>query len=159
MASPYAIGETQSRALWHFDSLQQWLATSEDTDDRFWVTHTRAARGASVPWHLHEREDEAWYVLEGDYTFFVGDQELRATAGSFVFLPRGVPHTLRVDSMRGRCLNLGVPGGFDRFFFETGRPAPRFSLPGADAEPPPDAATLAGVCHRYGVTIVGAPPT
>lgn len=46
-----------------------------------------------APLHIHHRDDEAWYVLEGTLRFRLGDEEVEAPAGSAVFGPRGVPHT------------------------------------------------------------------
>ena len=106
---------------------------------------------------MHYQEDEAFYVLEGELTFRCGDETTRATAGSFVFLPRGVPHGFVVESDTPvRMLTLLVPGGGERIFVEAGRPAEGPGLPPAA---PPDIPTLARVARKYGNDIVGPPMT
>lgn len=76
-----------------------------------------AAPGEGPPLHVHVGEDEIFYVLEGSFRFKL-DGELRAaTAGSFVFIPRGIEHTWQnVGGAPGRFLVVTVPGGFERFF-------------------------------------------
>lgn len=67
--------------------------------------------------HVHEREDELFYVLEGEHVFRVGEQEHRVGPGGVVFGPRGVPHAQRrVDPGRGRLLVLTAPAGLEGFF-------------------------------------------
>jgi hypothetical protein len=66
---------------------------------------------------VHEREDELFYVLEGEHVIEVGDEEFRAGPGGFVFAPRGVPHAQRrVVPGVGRLLVQTSPGGFEGFF-------------------------------------------
>jgi quercetin dioxygenase-like cupin family protein len=79
--------------------------------------------GSGLPPHVHHDQDEAIYVLEGEYALFVsGDEELRLTRGSFASVPRGTIHALEVTgSNPGRCLViLTPPGALERFFEEVG---------------------------------------
>ena len=72
-----------------------------------------------TPLHVHRNEDELWYVLEGEHVFQIGDDELRAGPGEFVFGPRGVPHAQRrVVPRTGRVLEFLYPAGFEGFFRE-----------------------------------------
>jgi mannose-6-phosphate isomerase-like protein (cupin superfamily) len=72
-----------------------------------------------TPLHVHEREDELFYVLEGEHVFQVGDVEHRAGPGELVFAPRGVPHAQRrVVPRTGRILVLTAPAGLELFFRE-----------------------------------------
>jgi mannose-6-phosphate isomerase-like protein (cupin superfamily) len=74
---------------------------------------------ADTPRHVHERDDELFYVLEGEHVFQVGDEEFRVGPGGVVFAPRGIPHAQRrVAPGVGRLLVLTVPGGLDGFFRE-----------------------------------------
>ena len=70
-----------------------------------------------TPAHVHQHEDELFYVLEGEHVFRVGDEEHRVGPGGMVFAPRGVPHAQRrARPGEGRQLVLMSPGGFERFF-------------------------------------------
>jgi mannose-6-phosphate isomerase-like protein (cupin superfamily) len=70
-----------------------------------------------TPLHIHEVEDELFYVLEGEHVFRVGERELPAAPGGIVFAPRSVPHAQqRVVPGKGRLLILTSPGGFEGFF-------------------------------------------
>ncbi|MGH2217657.1 cupin domain-containing protein, partial [Enterococcus faecalis] len=80
----------------------------------------RLPRGAEPPPHVHHREDESFLVLAGELTVRVGDDLLRACAGSLVFCPRDVPHLLTVESDEVRMLTLCTPGGVERLFVELG---------------------------------------
>ena len=73
----------------------------------------------ATPRHVHEREDEVFYVLEGDHVIEVGDEEFPVGPGGVVFAPRRVPHAQRrVVPGEGRLLVLTAPGGLDGFFRE-----------------------------------------
>ena len=79
--------------------------------------------------HVHEREDEAFYVLEGGLSVRMGDEEFEAPAGSFAFLPRGIPHTFRSSNDGARVLLLVVPSGLEGYFRALSRPAEAMTLP------------------------------
>src|SRR3989337_1708410 len=80
-------------------------------------------RGCGPPLHVHSREDEALYVLEGQIRFRQGDDEFVAGPGTWVWGPRGVPHAFKVESEAARALVVVTPGGFERMFEEGGVPA------------------------------------
>jgi mannose-6-phosphate isomerase-like protein (cupin superfamily) len=97
-----------------------------------------------TPLHVHENENELFYVLEGEHVFQVGAQELRAGPGGLVFAPRGVPHAQRrVVSRTGRVLVLTSPAGFEGFFRELAE-ADRTGAIGPD--------TYASASKKYGIT-------
>ena len=97
-----------------------------------------------TPLHVHENEDELFYVLEGEHVFQVGDQEFRAGPGGLVFAPRGVPHAQRRTVPRtGRILVLTSPAGLEGFFRELAE-ADRTGAIGPDA--------YASASRKYGVT-------
>ena len=143
----HAPGE--GTAIWHIDTLMTFKALSEDTGGRLAVWEQLLPRRSSPPLHVHSEEDEAWFVLEGELTFQVGDRTCSAATGSFVWAPRGLPHTFRVDSPTARVLALAVPGRFDRFVRATGRPAEEPTLP-PPPEGPPDMAALGGEAAWHG---------
>lgn len=92
------------------------LAGAENSEQRLTILQTANPRDAGPPLHRHSREDEAFYVLEGDYTFECGDRVVSASAGSFVFLPRGVPHRYQAGKEGGRLLMIFAPGGIEDYF-------------------------------------------
>jgi mannose-6-phosphate isomerase-like protein (cupin superfamily) len=97
-----------------------------------------------TPLHVHEREDELFYVLEGEHVIQVGEEEFHAGPRAFVFAPRGVPHAQRrVEPGKGRLLVQTVPGGFDGFFRELAAAHDARTL-GPDA--------YASASKRYGIT-------
>jgi mannose-6-phosphate isomerase-like protein (cupin superfamily) len=114
----------------------------------------RSAQGGTwVPPHIHEAEEEAWYVLEGELTFRIGDRTIPAPAGSFILVPRGTLHTFgNTGSVPARYLQLFSPGGMERYFAE------RAALLGAAAPGAPDRTALRELNQRYGMEFVEPSP-
>ena len=109
--------------VWFLQNRMTVKATAETTGGLFGLVESSIAPGASPPLHVHRREDEAFWVLAGRVTFRTGDETIEAGPGSFVFLPRDVPHTFRVEGDEpAHMLTLLTPGGGERFFLEGGRP-------------------------------------
>lgn len=106
-------------------------ATEADTGGAYSLVEVYANHG-EVPLHSHTHEDEAFYILEGDITFEVGDQTIEAGPGSFVFGPRGVPHRYTVTSPNARMLMLFSPSGFERFIRATSVPTDSLERPDPD---------------------------
>jgi uncharacterized RmlC-like cupin family protein len=112
----------------------------------------------ATPVHRHSREDEAFYVLDGEVSVYVGDDVVRAGVGDFLWAPRDVPHAFCVESPRARLLVVSTPGGFDRFFLDTGEPAAALTVPPPGAVAPPDPDALVAALAAYGVDVVAPPP-
>ncbi|HXG39505.1 MAG TPA: quercetin 2,3-dioxygenase [Candidatus Limnocylindrales bacterium] len=119
------------------------------------LIETLATRAAEPPLHIHHREDEAWYILDGQMTFHVDGQVVTARTGSFVFAPRGLPHAFTVDVEPTRVLLVALPAGFERFVVELGVPADSDEPPAGLTMPGPE--VLGPVAERYGIEIVGPP--
>jgi uncharacterized protein (TIGR03086 family) len=111
--------------------------------------------GSGPPRHVHAEHDEVWYVLEGRFTFALGDREFEAGAGDFVVGPRGVPHTFRAETSRSRLVDIHTPGGFERFFVRAGVPATALVPPPPAEAGSPDA--LRAMIEAFGATVVGPP--
>jgi mannose-6-phosphate isomerase-like protein (cupin superfamily) len=91
----------------------------EDTDGAYTIIQEVSPPSGGPPLHLHHREDEAFYVLEGEYEVHCGDERISATPGTFVFAPRKIPHTFRnVSAGRGKVLAIVTPAGIEKFFEE-----------------------------------------
>lgn len=147
----------QGRALWHLDALMVFKALGEETNGQFWAVEGLADRRMAVPLHAHSREDEYWYVLEGEILFVLGDHTFVGAVGTFVYIPRNMPHSFRVVSEQARWFGVGTPAGFDQWFFETGMPAQALELP-PPSETPPDIAALVASLQAYGTETLGPPP-
>ncbi|TIQ42416.1 MAG: cupin domain-containing protein [Mesorhizobium sp.] len=149
------LGPGEGDAIWFLRNRMTVKATAENTGGGFGLLESLIAPGFSPPLHVHHREDESFYVLEGELTMKCGDRTFRATAGSFVFLPRNVPHTFVVEGDKpARMLTLLTPGGGEGVFIDGGRPAEAEGLPPAC---PLDIEGLKRVSVRYEAEIVGPP--
>lgn len=147
----------RGRALWHLGALLNFKALGEETGGRFWALEGLADRRMAVPLHVHTHEDEVWYVLEGEIRFLVGEEDRVGGPGTFVYIPRGVPHTFQVVSETARWFGLGTPAGLDQWFFDTGAPAGALTLP-PPADSPPDVAMIVATLRDYGTETLGPPP-
>jgi quercetin dioxygenase-like cupin family protein len=153
---PIALTREEGEALWFLGGLAIVKAAGETTGGRCAIIEFHAPRGNGAPLHMHTREDEWFYVLEGELTFWIGGRVIKAAAGAFVYGPRGVPHTFVVSSEESRFL-LGVePAGFENFMRALGEPAKALSLP-PPADRPPDIAHLTKVAADYGIQVLGPP--
>ncbi|HEY7691713.1 MAG TPA: quercetin 2,3-dioxygenase [Gaiellaceae bacterium] len=145
----------EGEAVWFQPNRMTIKATAETTGGAYGLFESLIAPGSSPPLHVHHREDEAFWVLEGELTMVCGDETFSAGPGAYAFLPRGVPHTFVVEGDRpARMLTLLSPGGGERFFAEAGRPPEAEGLPPAG---PPDVEKLRRVGAEYGNEIVGPP--
>ena len=154
--APIALQQNEGEALWSFGALATIKASSETTDGRVAVVQLLAPRGAGSPLHVHHREDEWFYVIDGELTFWVGGQIIAAPAGSFVYGPRDIPHTFDVVSEQARFLLVTEPAGFEDFMRAAGQPAPALVIPPPPGEPP-DLAQMTSLAAQYGVEILGPP--
>jgi mannose-6-phosphate isomerase-like protein (cupin superfamily) len=92
-------------------------ASGESTGGGFTLIESSTKGGA--PWHVHTREDEYFYVLDGRIIVWCGNEEFHAGPGSFVFLPRGVPHAWDVESEeKAKLLMMTVPAMLEKFLQE-----------------------------------------
>src|SRR6516162_5863486 len=121
--------QSLDRSVWYSGWLITFLATAEDTQGKFALIEAVARKGNVPPPHIHQREEETFYVLEGETTFSVGGQTIKATPGTMVCLPRDVAHSFVIDSDQLRMLILLTPAGFEGWFKEFGVPAPAMTLP------------------------------
>jgi quercetin dioxygenase-like cupin family protein len=146
------------RATWT-DGLNVFKAVARETGGALSAWESLMPRGSSPPLHVHRREDEVFYVLEGEMTCRVADTEYPAAAGTFIWGPRDVAHRYRVDSSVARLLTWFVPAGGEEMFFHISRPAEALTLPPTSDEPAtgPTAAQVLMIEQRYGQEVVGPP--
>jgi quercetin dioxygenase-like cupin family protein len=153
----YLLSAGDGEHLWFADGLLTYKATGDQTRGMLAIAEIRAPRGSGSPSHRHEHEDEAWYVLDGHLTFWLGDHQFTASAGDFVFGPRGVEHRFRVDSEEARFLLLLTPAGFEHFTRAAGWPASAVTPP--PDLPPRDGQALAAAASAAGITILSISTT
>jgi mannose-6-phosphate isomerase-like protein (cupin superfamily) len=140
--SGYALDADGGEPLRFSDADFLIKASAETTGGSFTIIEENAP--LDTPLHVHEREDELFYVVEGEHVFRVGDREFHAGPGGVVFAPRGVPHAHRRAVPRtGRILTMTSPAGFEGFFRELAEAAR------AGSAGPED---YARVSEKYGVT-------
>jgi quercetin dioxygenase-like cupin family protein len=93
-------------------------ATKEETDGTFSLLEATEPPDFGPPLHTHHDAAEAFYVLEGEYNIFIDGREFVSPAGSFIFIPAGVPHGFRVGRTASRKLNLYTPAAMVGYFDE-----------------------------------------
>jgi quercetin dioxygenase-like cupin family protein len=154
--TPIVAGPGEGEALWFLGVLATVKASAETTGGAVAVIEHLAPRGTGSPLHVHSREDEWFYVIEGEVTFWIDGETIVAPAGSFVFGPKGIPHTFIVSSDEARFLLVTEPAGFESFLRAMGRPAESLTIP-PPAAPPSDLAPLIAAAAEYGIEILGPP--
>ena len=150
----------EGEAWWWVGLLTTIKATSEQTGGRYSLVEILAPEGYGSVLHVHHREVEGFWILEGELTFYVGDQTTKAHPGSFLFGPKDVPHAFTVDSGPARLLFVLSPSGFEGLIREMGEPARSLTVP-PQPEAPPDPAEMqqmAAIGARYGAEQLGPPP-
>jgi len=140
-------------AYWGPGELMTFLITGKETGGAFFLAEISVPPGGGPPPHIHTREDESFQIIEGSLTVQVGGDKITASAGDFVYLPRGIAHGFR-NSGDGyaKALVLTTPAGLEGFFAEVFEPA-------ADhATPPPVSRELIAraqvAAPRYGLELL-----
>lgn len=153
--SGYVLEPADGPHTWFLDTRMTVKAGGDQTGGAFTLIEWSAPAGFGPPMHVHDREDEAFYILDGQLVVDCGDRRWTVGTGDFTFLPRGIPHSFLVVEGVVRGLQLTTPSGFESFLAELGRPADGTDLPTPSA---PDIPHLIEVARRYDCRIVG-PPT
>jgi mannose-6-phosphate isomerase-like protein (cupin superfamily) len=151
VAFSLAAGSGEHR--WWLGSLATIKASSEQTGGQFALVEIQENE-TEAPLHVHHREDESFWVLEGEIRFEVGGKVIEAGPGSFLFGPRGVPHRYTVSKGPARMLFLFTPGGFENLLRATSDPAVEARIP-REGEGMPDFDKLPEIVQRYGCEILG----
>jgi quercetin dioxygenase-like cupin family protein len=131
-----------------------FLVTGAQTNGAFFIMEAIVPPGGGPPSHIHSREEEAFYLLEGSLDFTLGDKRLKVSTGDFVQIPRGTVHGFRnAGSTMARMLVFCAPAGLEKYFEEVFEPVQDRSV-----SPPPitDAliARLLAAAPKYGLEYV-----
>lgn len=143
-------------AVWSMGSLFEIRLDGRDTDGQLGIAEVTPPPGTATPLHVHTRESEVFHVLEGELDYEAGGELHHLTAGSTMWLPRGVPHRFRIrGEQAARLLAIVVPGRLLDLYREVGVPATSRTLP---AHPDPDEfGRWARVAPTYGLEVLGPP--
>lgn len=105
-------------------AIYKFLATGEETGGAYTLFETIVPpNDPGPPPHIHKNEDEAFYILKGEFIISIGDEVFRAGPGDFAFLPRGISHSFKSQSGEvSKFLAIVSPSGFEKFFDAVGEP-------------------------------------
>ena len=140
--------------IWFIADLARVHVDAAQSGGAFGLVELRKPAGDMPPLHVHHRDDETFFVLEGELSLFAGEAHHVVRAGQALLAPRGVPHTYRAET-DVRALVIGSPAGFEQFVREAGGRAEADALPPAGR--PFDPAALAAKAAEYGIEILGPP--
>ena len=133
--------------------LYRFLATGDETDGKYAMWEAIVPPGGGPPLHVHSREVESFYILDGEITFTVGGERIVATRGMFAHMPIGSVHGFKNESSATARMIISVaPAGLERMFQELSQPVPA----GTTTAPPPTDAEiekLLAIAPRYGVEL------
>ena len=137
---PVAVRSDEGEARWWFGGLAVIKATAADTGGQMTIVEVTEPPGVEAPLHVHYRDDEGFWMLEGNATFEVGEMTIEAGAGDYLFGPRNIPHRYKVGDQGCRMLFILTPGlisgGIEDLIRASSEPAPSPTLPPAPVEEP-----------------------
>lgn len=151
--NPIINSPPQGRTIAVVGDVYRFLATGDDTNGKYALWEALVPPGGGPPPHVHSREEEGFYVLEGEITFTVNGERVVATAGMFANMPVGTPHSFKNESDQpARMLISVAPAGLEKMFFEVGV----LLTEGATTALPPtkdEIEKLLAASPRYGIEI------
>ena len=148
LAEPIILRPGEGRSIDLGNFRMSVKATAQQTTDAFTLLEADEPPGFGPPMHIHRDAAEAFYILSGEYIIFVRDDEVACPAGSFIYIPAGVPHGFRVGSQPSRKLNLYTPAAMVGYFDEL---SAALAKGAADVD-------LSDIADRYGLEIIGPVP-
>lgn len=152
--SPRMIAPELKNSYWYIGHLMSFLITSKDTNGSFALLHAIEIKGLEPPPHIHTREDESFYLLDGEINYSVGNEVFKARKGDWMFLPRNILHSFQVKTDQAEVLIHLSPGGFEEYFREMSEPAKAFAVP-PRPQGPPDVKRIVETASRYGIKFPG----
>ena len=144
--TPHYLPSGDGETLHVLGETIHFKVTGETTSGAFTIAEEITPPGGGPPVHVHTREDEAFYILEGECTFTVADETMVARQGDFVFAPRNVPHTFKnTGAGPSRMLITITPAGFEEFFRR---------IDAAFGQGPPDPERLGQMAGEFGLSFL-----
>jgi mannose-6-phosphate isomerase-like protein (cupin superfamily) len=131
----YKRSPALTNSTWYKRMLVSEMAGTADNNGAFDLNIFKVRPGTEPPPHVHSREDEFFYILSGEMTFYVEGEVFTVTAGECMFLPRLKPHAFLVTAQETHGILLIVPGSFHGALNKMNLPALRMEVPAhADKE-------------------------
>lgn len=147
------LGAGKGQAVWVVGDHYTIKAAGADTGGAFTLIEVLVPPQSGPPPHVHRREAEAFYVLEGKFEVHIDEQCVTAGPGSWVTLAKGSLHYFKnIGSTTAKLLIFATPAGLDQFFLEAGREATDAS-PASGAVQPEDIEKLLAIAPKYGIEI------
>lgn len=145
-------------AYWFLDTLVKVKVSGETNSDGISVLEHHARYGDSPPLHIHQREDEVFIILNGEFRFVIETREHLIKEGETILAPKGIPHTYRVESSGGgKWLTITTRGDFENFVKAFSRPAEKNDLPELKELSDEFKQQLSSLSAKYYLEIVGPP--
>ena len=130
-----------------------FLVTGAQSDGAYFIMEAIVPPGGGPPPHVHSREEEGFYILEGEITFTMGDKRIVASAGTFANMTVGTPHSFKNESGKPAKMLISVaPAGLEKMFFEIGVLLPEGSTTALPATKE-DIEKLLAIAPNYGIEI------
>jgi mannose-6-phosphate isomerase-like protein (cupin superfamily) len=129
------------------------LLTGKQTAGQFCLFENSSRGMTRTPIHVHAKDDETIYVIDGELTAVIDGEPRRLTAGESVFLPRGVPHQLvNMSGKPSKYILIGTPALFDRFVEEGGHELQSDEVVGAPTDD--EIERLRKASPKFGITLL-----
>jgi mannose-6-phosphate isomerase-like protein (cupin superfamily) len=123
----------QGRSFWLMGDFYAIKTTAEQTGGAYSITEVESFPGNGPPPHIHHREDECIYIVEGAFSIILADRVVDAADGDFVRIPKGTPHTYKnVGAIPGKMLVILSPGGLEQLWADLGQPGTLSETPKND---------------------------
>jgi len=143
----------EGRTIAVVGDIYRFLATGDDTNGKYALFEALVPSGGGPPPHVHSREEEGFFILEGEITLVINGERVVATAGMFANMPVGTPHSFKNESSKPAKMLISVaPAGLEQMFLEVGLPLAE----GATTALPPtkeEIEKLLAIAPRYGIEI------
>jgi quercetin dioxygenase-like cupin family protein len=153
---PLLAKPTLDNSYWYLGHLLSVLLSAEKTGGLLALLKVTEIKGLEPPPHTHIREDEIFYLLNGEIEFRVGGKTYKAASGDCMFLPRNMEHSFSVLTEQSDVMMLLTPGGFEKYFIEMSEKAPELKQPPRPSGPP-DIPRLIATAKKYGIQFPANP--
>lgn len=149
----FALASGEGEKYWFLGTVMEVKVSGEETGGQFSILEEIDPPDFVTPLHIHHKEDEYFYLLEGEATFTIGDRTISAKPGTFVFAPRDIAHMYRVEGGQpAKILSMLAPAGLEELFIKCSVPATEYALPPDDVEMDMD--LLFAEAPDYGVEVL-----